>query len=98
MEITRRALLATIAGLTLDPERKLWIPGRRVYSIPAPQVREWPGPLCPLGRYGPPTPEIEKYLLLLGNARPFWSIPDLNDGVFHGMLRRWHATTGLSDR
>lgn len=34
------ALGAAIAGATLDPERALWEPGKKLISIPAPRV--WP--------------------------------------------------------
>jgi hypothetical protein len=32
------AIGAAVAAATLDPERALWIPGAKVYSIPAPRV------------------------------------------------------------
>ncbi len=38
------ALAAAVAGATLDPDRALWIPGQKVYSIPAVvgvRVRRW---------------------------------------------------------
>jgi hypothetical protein len=36
--MNRRAFLATLAaGLTRDPERLLWVPGRRLISIPKPR-------------------------------------------------------------
>lgn len=28
------AMLGAVAGATLDPERLLWVPGRKVYSVP----------------------------------------------------------------
>ncbi len=31
---------AAVATATLDPERLLWVPGAKVYSIPAPTVIE----------------------------------------------------------
>jgi hypothetical protein len=31
----RRGFLAALAGTALDPERLLWIPGRKLISIPA---------------------------------------------------------------
>jgi hypothetical protein len=34
--MNRRAFLAAIAGLTLDPERLLWRPGAKLISIPKP--------------------------------------------------------------
>ena len=37
MDSTRRGFLASLAAaLTLDPERLLWVPGKRVVSIPKP--------------------------------------------------------------
>jgi hypothetical protein len=38
--MTRRAWLSLLAGAVLDPERLLWVPGRRVISIPAPAVMD----------------------------------------------------------
>lgn len=35
MNMTRRNLLACIAGAAIDPERLLWQPGKRVFSLPA---------------------------------------------------------------
>jgi len=32
--VNRRALLALLAGAALDPERLLWLPGRKIISIP----------------------------------------------------------------
>lgn len=29
---------AAVASATLDPERLLWVPGSKVYSIPAPRI------------------------------------------------------------
>ena len=40
--MTRRAWLSLLAGAALDPERLLWVPGRRVISIPAPAKLESP--------------------------------------------------------
>lgn len=38
MKINRRSFLAAAAAaLVMDPERLLWIPGAKVYSIPKPQ-------------------------------------------------------------
>ena len=34
--MNRRGFLALLAGAVLDPERLLWVPGRKVISIPAP--------------------------------------------------------------
>lgn len=35
--MNRRSFLASLAAtLTLDPERALWVPGKRLISIPAP--------------------------------------------------------------
>ena len=34
--MTRRALMAAIAGAALDPDRLLWRPGAKLISIPAP--------------------------------------------------------------
>lgn len=34
--VNRRGFLAALAGLTLDPERALWVPGKKLISIPAP--------------------------------------------------------------
>lgn len=34
--MTRRGLLAALAGATLDPERLLWVPRAKTISIPAP--------------------------------------------------------------
>lgn len=28
-------MLGAVAGATLDPERLLWVPGRKVYSVPS---------------------------------------------------------------
>ena len=39
--MTRRAPLALIAGASLDPERLLWQPGRKLISIPKPVVVHW---------------------------------------------------------
>ena len=37
--MNRRGFLAAlVAGLTLDPERLLWVPGRKLISVPAPEV------------------------------------------------------------
>jgi hypothetical protein len=37
MKISRRGLLGMLAGgLVLDPERALWVPGKKLISIPAP--------------------------------------------------------------
>lgn len=37
--MTRRGLLSTLLGAaTLDPERLLWVPGKKVISIPNPVV------------------------------------------------------------
>jgi hypothetical protein len=35
--LTRRAILAALAGAALDPERLLYRPGAKLISIPAPQ-------------------------------------------------------------
>ncbi len=36
--MNRRSFLATIAaGLALDPERALWVPGKKLISIPRPK-------------------------------------------------------------
>ena len=34
----RRAFLAAIAVAAADPERLLWVPGRKLISIPAPRI------------------------------------------------------------
>jgi hypothetical protein len=34
----RRGFLAALGGAALDPERLLWIPGRKLISIPRPRV------------------------------------------------------------
>lgn len=34
MDFTRRSLLAMAAGVLLDPERLLWVPGRKVITFP----------------------------------------------------------------
>ena len=36
-QMTRRGLLAVLAGAVLDPERLVWVPGRKLISIPAPR-------------------------------------------------------------
>jgi hypothetical protein len=39
MEITRRSLLGMLAaGFVVDPERLLWVPGRKLISIPEPPI------------------------------------------------------------
>jgi len=35
MGTTRRGLLAAFGAFALDPERLLWVPGRKMISIPA---------------------------------------------------------------
>jgi hypothetical protein len=41
--MTRRGLLGALLGAaTMDPERLLWVPGQRVYSIPKPVVEKFP--------------------------------------------------------
>ncbi len=38
--MTRRALLGLLAGAAADPERLLWVPGkRRIFIPPAPRVK-----------------------------------------------------------
>jgi len=38
--MNRRSFLALLAAsLTLDPERMLWIPGRKLISVPKPRAR-----------------------------------------------------------
>jgi hypothetical protein len=34
--VTRRQLLALLVGFTADPERLLWVPGKKLISIPKP--------------------------------------------------------------
>ena len=34
-QMTRRGLLAALAGAVADPERLVWVPGRKLISIPA---------------------------------------------------------------
>jgi hypothetical protein len=41
--MTRRALLALMAGAVIDPERLLWQPGRKLISIPRPTPTCWVG-------------------------------------------------------
>lgn len=37
--MTRRTLLGALIGaMTLDPEKLLWVPGKKLISIPKPQV------------------------------------------------------------
>lgn len=39
--MNRRAFLASVAAaLTLDPERLLWVPGKKLISVPAPRVEK----------------------------------------------------------
>src|ERR1700735_1947330 len=38
MDIKRRSFLAGLATLALDPERLLWVPGKKLISIPSPVV------------------------------------------------------------
>ena len=42
--MTRRALLGLLAAAALDPEKLLWIPGKKLISIPAPAPTpfKWP--------------------------------------------------------
>jgi len=41
MNLSRRGVLAFLAaGLALDPERLLWVPGKKLISIPKPLV-DW---------------------------------------------------------
>src|SRR5262249_45521890 len=37
--MNRRAFLAALAGATLDPERLLWVPGKKLISIPPARVK-----------------------------------------------------------
>ena len=45
--MTRRGLLGLFVGAaaaaTFDPERALWVPGRKLISIPKPACRIWAG-------------------------------------------------------
>jgi hypothetical protein len=36
------AIAAAVAGAALDPERALWVPGAKLYSVPAPVVAPVP--------------------------------------------------------
>lgn len=38
--MTRRTLLASLAAFALDPDRLLWMPNRKHYSIPAPTLND----------------------------------------------------------
>jgi hypothetical protein len=38
---SRRGFLAALAGAALDPDRLLWVPGRKLISIPTPRVYEF---------------------------------------------------------
>ena len=39
MSVTRRSFLAALIGAaTLDPERLLWVPGKKLISIPKPRT------------------------------------------------------------
>jgi hypothetical protein len=59
--MNRRSFLAALAGLTLDPDRLLWIPGRKTWSIPAPErIPEWPEVLRKLREYGPISPDLSR--------------------------------------
>lgn len=36
--MNRRGFLGALLGAALDPERLLWVPGKKLISIPAPRV------------------------------------------------------------
>jgi hypothetical protein len=42
----RRGFLAMLAGAALDPERLLWVPGRKLISIPTPREYGHPEFYC----------------------------------------------------
>ncbi len=39
MTPTRRGFLSLFAAAAIDPERLLWVPGKKLISIPAPRLR-----------------------------------------------------------
>lgn len=54
MNISRRSFFsAAAAALSLDPERLLWVPGAKLYSIPKPQPRTHAVISIPVGRFAP---------------------------------------------
>lgn len=41
--MNRRSFLTTLAAaFALDPERALWVPGKKLISIPKPRLTGWP--------------------------------------------------------
>ena len=42
--MTRRALFGLMAAAALDPEKLLWVPGKKLISIPKPEA--FPYPFC----------------------------------------------------
>jgi hypothetical protein len=62
--MSRRGFLAALAGAALDPERLLWVPGRKLISIPEADISaEWRKGYGPpsLNRFAPIS-EVDAYL------------------------------------
>lgn len=73
MNINRRSFLtAAVAALVLDPERLLWVPGKKVYSIPKPEPKTFILALHPITKVD--------WLSIDGHVIPvenfFFSFPD----------------------
>ncbi|MES2136627.1 MAG: hypothetical protein V4502_06155 [Pseudomonadota bacterium] len=94
--MNRRGFLASIAAaLVLDPERALWVPGRKLISVPAPRVTGCP--ICQLFRFAGPCPMPAAWVGLVRSAplwphpQPLWPHPQPGEGLVlvdtHGTQR-----------
>lgn len=74
------ALGAAIAGATLDPERELWVPGKKLISIPRVHVPVWlqilPGPSAIPGALGEDVRARPAFFRLFVVCRPGVSAGD----------------------
>lgn len=87
--MNRRNFLSALAGLaataTLDPEKLLWVPGRKLISIPA--------PLPPVVVPGPAVDVIIQALRMVGAVPPIFTPQGVGEALeeCNRMLDRWNV-------
>lgn len=72
--MNRRSFLASlIATATLDPERLLWVPGRKTISVPPAHLEEW--------HWNPGIPEL--IMVSWSNEGAYYFTPKNGERVRH---------------
>ncbi len=90
---TRRSFLAAIAAtLVLDPERALWVPGRKMFSIPARPFLAVGDLVKFASMWGPMWPE---QYIVTQEARSLVLIGDARFSVVGAAARRYWERAGF---